>query len=48
VQTTVKVPTKISEAEASLIRELAELGGEKAPKGEEKGGILGGLFHKKR
>jgi hypothetical protein len=47
VNVTVKVPTKTSEAEAKLIRELAELRGERVPKGPEKGGILGGLFGKK-
>jgi len=48
VNVTVKVPEKISEAEAKLIRELAELRGEPIPKGPEKGGLLGGLFGKKR
>ena len=48
VQVSVKVPQKLSEGEAKLIREFAELRGEEVPKGDEKGGILGGLFHKKR
>jgi molecular chaperone DnaJ len=43
----VKVPSKLSEAEAKLIRELAELNGIQ-PKGDERGGILGGLFGKKK
>lgn len=43
----VKVPTKLSEAETKLIRELAELNGIQ-PKGEDRGGILGGLFGKKK
>lgn len=43
----VKVPTKLSEAEAKLIRELAELGGSQ-PKGDDRGGLLGGLFGKKK
>jgi molecular chaperone DnaJ len=47
VQVNVKVPEKLSEAEAKLIREFAELRGEKSPKGEDKGGILGGLFKKR-
>lgn len=47
VQVQVKVPTKLSEAEARLIRELAELNGP-APKGEDRGGLLGGLFGKKK
>jgi molecular chaperone DnaJ len=44
----VKVPTKISEAQAKLIRELAELSGEGQPKGDDRGGLLGGLFGKKK
>ena len=48
VQVNVKVPTKLSDAEVKLIKEFAELRGEDVPKGDEKGGILGGLFHKKR
>ena len=48
VQVTVKVPERLTEAEAMLIRQLAELRGERVPKGEEKGSILGGLFGKKR
>jgi molecular chaperone DnaJ len=47
VQIQVKVPTKVSEAEARLIRELAELSGEPQPKGEDRG-LLGGLFGKKK
>lgn len=43
----VKVPTKLSEAETKLIRELAELSGTQ-PKGEDRGGLLGGLFGKKK
>ncbi|RYG37806.1 molecular chaperone DnaJ, partial [bacterium] len=48
VQAMVKVPEKVSDAEAKLIRELAELRGEKLPKGGDKGGILGGLFGRKK
>ncbi len=48
VQVNVKVPQKLSDGEVKLIRDFAELRGEVIPKGEEKGGILGGLFHKKR
>ncbi|AIE88094.1 molecular chaperone DnaJ [Fimbriimonas ginsengisoli] len=44
----VKVPTRLSEAEVKLIRELAELSGDSVPKGEDRGGILGGLFGKKK
>jgi molecular chaperone DnaJ len=46
VQVTVKIPEKVSDAEVKLIKELAELRGERVPQGE-KGGILG-LFGKKR
>ncbi len=48
VQVTVKIPQKLSDTEVKLIREFAELRGEQVPKGEDKGGILGGLFNKKR
>lgn len=48
VNATVKVPSSLSEAEAKLVRELAELRGERIPKGPDKGGLLGGLFGKKR
>ena len=48
VNATVKVPDKLSDAEAKLVRELAELRGERIPRGPEKGGILGGIFGKKR
>lgn len=48
VNATVKVPSGLSEAEAKLVRELAELRGERIPRGPEKGGLLGGLFGKKR
>ncbi len=44
----VKIPEKLGETEAKLIRELAELRGEPIPKGEAKGGILGGIFGKKK
>lgn len=48
VNATVKVPSGLSEAEAKLVRELAELRGERIPRGPEKGGLLGGIFGKKR
>ena len=48
VQVNVKVPQRLSDTEVKLIREFAELRGEAVPKGDEKGGILGGLFNKKR
>ncbi|HSI74212.1 MAG TPA: J domain-containing protein [Fimbriimonas sp.] len=44
----VVIPKKLNEAQAKLIRELAEVGGERVPKGEDKGGLLGGLFGKKK
>lgn len=48
VNATVKVPEKVSEAEAKLIRELAELRGERLPQEPGAGGLLGGLFGKRR
>ncbi len=48
VNATVKIPSNLSEAESKLVRELAELRGERIPRGPEKGGLLGGLFGKKR
>ena len=48
VNVTVKIPSGLTEAEAKLVRELAELRGERIPRGPEKGGLLGGLFGKKR
>ncbi len=47
VNINVKVPRKVNEAQAALIKELAEVSGEPMPKGEP-GGILGGLFKKKK
>jgi molecular chaperone DnaJ len=46
VQVQVRVPTRVSEAEEKLIRELGELQGEE-PR-ETKGGFLGGLFGRKK
>jgi len=46
VQTQVLIPKRLSEAEAKLIRDLAELGGETMPKGSS--GVLGSLFKKKK
>jgi molecular chaperone DnaJ len=43
---TVKVPTKLNEAQNKLIKELAEVSGEKVPGGQK--GILGNLFGKKK
>lgn len=43
---TVKVPTKLSDAQTKLIREFAEVSGEKVPEGQK--GILGSLFGKKK
>ncbi len=47
IAVTVQVPRKINEAQASLIKELAEVSGEPIPKGEP-GGLLSGLFKKKK
>lgn len=46
VELNVVIPNKLSEGEAKLIREFAELRGEKVPAG--KGSILGGIFGKKK
>lgn len=46
IETQVYVPEKLNDAQARLIRELAEAGGEQAPK--EGGSILGSLFRRKR
>jgi molecular chaperone DnaJ len=42
----VKIPTKLNEAQTKLVKELAEVSGEKVPEGQK--GILGGLFGKKK
>jgi molecular chaperone DnaJ len=47
VGVTVKVPTKLTEAQVALIKEFAEVSGESIPKGESQG-ILGGFFKKKK
>jgi molecular chaperone DnaJ len=44
----VLTPTKLSEPEVKLLKEFAELRGERIPKGSDKGGIFGGLFGKKK
>lgn len=46
VEIEVEVPRKMSDGEIKLLREFAELRGEKRAEGET-GGILGGLFKKK-
>lgn len=47
VEIIVRVPEKVTEAEAKLLREFSELRGERVPP-EKGGGFLGGLFGKKR
>jgi len=47
VQIDVKVPTKLNDTQAKILREFAEVSGEVQPLGENKG-ILGGLFGKKK
>lgn len=44
----VVVPKKVSEAEANLLKEFAELRGESVPKPADKAGFLEGLFRKKK
>lgn len=46
VDVTIRVPDKLNETQARLLREFAEAGGEDVPKGQA--GLLGGLFKKKR
>lgn len=48
LHSTVRVPEKVSDAQAEAILNLAELSGERVPKPPEAGGILGGLFKKKK
>jgi len=47
VQVTIRVPKKVSETQAKLLREFAELGDEPQPKGDE-GGFFGKLFKGKK
>jgi molecular chaperone DnaJ len=44
----IKVPKKISEEQAHLLRDFAELGRERIPEGQKTGGIFGSLFGKKK
>lgn len=46
VELSVQIPKKVSEGEASLLKQFAELRGERIPK--EKGGFLDGIFGKKK
>lgn len=49
LHTTVRIPEKVTEAQAEAIRSLAEIYGERIPKpAEPGGGLLGGLFKKKK
>lgn len=48
VHTTVAVPKRLSEAQRKAILDLAEASGEPMPKGDTGGGLLGGLFKKKK
>lgn len=49
LHTTVRIPEKVTEAQAELIRELADMRGEKIPSpADGAGGLLGGLFKKKK
>jgi molecular chaperone DnaJ len=48
LHTTVRVPQHLTEAQAEAIRNLAEVSGERMPKPPEGGGLLGGLFKKKK
>jgi len=44
----VEVPTKLSEQESEHLKQFAALRGERIPQSPEPGGILGGLFKKKK
>ena len=44
----VAVPDKLSEPQADLLKQFAQMRGEKIPEGPQSGGILGGLFKKKK
>lgn len=48
VQVQVRVPRQLNDEQRRLVRELAEASGENLPKGDSKGGLLGGLFGKKK
>ncbi len=48
VHTTVVVPKRLNDAQRQAILDLAEAGGERVPKGGAGGGLLGGLFKKKK
>lgn len=47
LQVNVVVPTKLNDTQVKLLQEFAEVSGEDAPKGENRG-LLGGLFGKKK
>ena len=40
-------PANVTEAQAQLLKDFADLGGERIPEGSRSGGFLGGLFGKK-
>lgn len=48
VEAHIAIPKKVSEAEAKLIQEFAELRGEEIPKGPKGSSFLGGLFKKNK
>lgn len=48
IELVVKIPKDISPAQEKLIREFAELAGERQPEPEEGGNLFGGLFGKKK
>ncbi len=48
VQVTVRVPKNLNEAQVKLLREFAEVSGDEPTRGDDWGGILGGLFGKKK
>lgn len=48
VQFDVQVPKKVTDKEADLLKQFAEMRGEPVPSGPEKAGFIGGLFGKKK
>lgn len=48
VECDLKVPKKVSDAEIELLREYAQLRGERIPQGPASSGFLGGIFGKKK
>lgn len=48
LQTSVVVPKKLNDAQIELLQQFAEVSGERIPNAKQEGGLLGGLFKKKK